>query len=429
MTLNRTTKLLAPLLIGVLLLLPKSAAANSPSWAPVPTFSPVNTFTATPTATVPTSLASSWRGIYTLPTYSLLERRKLSLRDLIVNPGATSLANNKRTYKYNPKEVYQWTKQLADGINTAPVDPVMKMENGRVTEFTAPQTGLAIDRYHSTLQIIEALQNGKNTAELVVASTEPANELEELNKLGIKELIGRGESKFNGSPKNRRHNIKVGVSKMRGVIIKPGEEFSFNKYLGSVEARDGYLPELVIRRDKGTVPELGGGLCQVSSTTFRAAMHAGLPITARRNHAYAVQYYAPQGSDATIYPGVQDLKFINDTGNSIMIWPYLKDENYLIFDFYGTFDGRQVELGTPYSYDRKASGAMKSTWTRTVTLPGKASHKDVFNSTYESPALFHKEETFVNANGTATDANGKPESLVPFVGTPPNTNTNTNTSN
>jgi vancomycin resistance protein YoaR len=82
---------------------------------------------------------------------------------------------------------------------------------------------------------------------------------------------------------------------MQGVIIKPGEEFSFNHYLGPVKAEQGFLPELVIKRT-GTVPELGGGLCQVSSTTFRAAMNAGLPITQRKNHAYAVQYYSPQGT-------------------------------------------------------------------------------------------------------------------------------------
>src|SRR6185369_10179137 len=116
-------------------------------------------------------------------------------------------------------------------------------------------------------------------------------------------------SNFKGSPKNRRHNITVGVEKMKGVIVPQGAEFSFNEHLGPVDGEHGFLPELVIKKN-GTVPEFGGGLCQVSSTTFRAAMTAGLPITQRRNHAYAVQYYSPQGTDATIYPGSADLKFI-----------------------------------------------------------------------------------------------------------------------
>ncbi len=335
-----------------------------------------------------------------------------------------------KIFKFDPGAVYDWTNTIAASVNAQASDPTMKIVNGRVTEFTPPQTGKALDRYDSTMKIIEALSNGQTTVNLTVVTTQPRTELDSTNKLGITELIGRGESKFNGSPNNRRHNIRVGVEKMKGVIVKPGEEFSFNKYLGPVEASTGFKPELVIKAT-GTVPEFGGGLCQVSSTTFRAAMHAGLPITQRRNHSYAVQYYAPQGTDATIYPGVIDLKFTNDTGNSILIWPYFKEENYLVFDFYGTYDGRKVELGTPYAYDKQSSGAMKATWKRTVTKNGK-SESQTFNSVYQSPALFHKQEQFVTAKPT-TDGGTPP--VTPFVGAPPPTvvepspsNTNTNTS-
>ncbi len=90
------------------------------------------------------------------------------------------------------------------------------------------------------------------------------------------------------------------------------------------------------------------------------------------------------------------MKFTNDTGNSILIWPYFKDSNYLVFDFYGTYDNRNVKLGTPSTYDKKSSGAMKATWTRTVTKDG-VMKKDVFNSVYQPPALFHKQESYVTA--------------------------------
>ena len=75
-------------------------------------------------------------------------------------------------------------------------------------------------------------------------------------------------------------------------------------------------------------------------------MNGGLPISQRRNHAYAVQYYSPQGTDATIYPGVVDLKFINDTRRhfNLGLW---KDKNTLVFDFYGTKDSRKVVLEKP----------------------------------------------------------------------------------
>lgn len=387
------------ILLAVLVLAAPNKAKAAPfDQQPVPTYSPVTSSGDTTTADIPPALASEWRGSYVRPATSLLGRTitntGLTLKDYFAKKQPV------RTYKFNPASVYAWTGQIASSVDAEASEPAMKIENGRVTEFTPPQTGKALDRYNSTMEIIAALSKGANTVELSVHTTEPKESLASLNDLGIKELIGRGESKFNGSPANRRWNIKVGVEKMQGIIIKPGEEFSFNKYLGPVEAYAGFKPELVIKKS-GTVPELGGGLCQVSSTTFRAAMHAGLPITQRRNHSYAVQYYAPQGTDATIYPGVVDLKFTNDTGNSILVWPYFKDENYLIFDFYGTYDGRKVELGTPYSYDKKSDGSMKSTWTRKVTSKDGETKSDTFNSVYQPPALFHKEETFVPSNPPA----------------------------
>jgi vancomycin resistance protein YoaR len=125
----------------------------------------------------------------------------------------------------------------------------------------------------------------------------------------------------------------------------------------------------------------------------------------QRNHAYAVKYYAPQGTDATIYPGVIDLKFINDTPASILIWPTLKGD-YLSFDFYGTKDERKVSLSTPVQFDKKADGSMKATWERSVTKDGKTK-TDVFKSTYQPPALFHKEEKFIPAapENPTTDPN------------------------
>lgn len=418
------TLLAAGILIAtVVVFIPKIAIAAPFDQKPVPTYNPVTSTDELTTASIPTNLVSEWRGLFKRPAISLVGKSQAI-------PGLTTKSGLKQyllswltdkqapipttTYKFNPSAIYDWTNTIAGSVNAESSEPSLKIENGRVTEFTPPQTGKALDRYDSTLKIINALSQGNTTADLTVRTTQPKKSLGSLNNLGITELIGRGESKFNGSPYNRRHNIKVGIKKMTGIIVKPNEEFSFNKYLGSVEKKDGYLPELVIKAE-GTIPELGGGLCQVSSTTFRAAMHAGLPITQRRNHAYAVQYYAPQGSDATIYPGVVDFKFINDTGNSILIWPYLKDENYLIFDFYGTYDGRKVQLDTPYSYDKQSSGAMKSTWTRTVTLPGQEPKKDTFNSVYKSPALYHKQEQFVPATpppGTV------PEGVTPFVGNP-----------
>ncbi len=310
--------------------------------------------------------------------------------------------NNTVSYSYSPRMVYEFIDTLANQVDTKTVEPQLTIENTRATNFIPPQDGLKLDVFQTTQNALQALAKSLKTTDLLVSATHPNTSLFELNTLGINELVGRGESNFKGSPNNRRHNIKVGIEKFKGVILKPGEEFSFNKFLGPVEKAAGFLPELVIKKT-GTVPELGGGLCQVSTTTFRAAMQAGLPITARRNHAYAVQYYSPQGTDATIYPGSSDLKFINDTPGYLLIWPYEKDKNTLVFDFYGTKDDRLVTLEKPVAYDRKPDGSMKATWTREVFKNGTTT-TDTFKSIYQSPALFHKEEIFVSI-ATSTPQN------------------------
>lgn len=340
------------------------------------------------------SLLSDWaKPSSTGESYIAMEPER-NLNNFVLNE--LGLKNNQTTKlnfeKYNISSIYKYIKSLEADINTDPEDAKMTMKDNHVTDFNPGQVGQTLDVKTSIDSIIAALDQGKASADLSILQTSPLKDLSETNDMGIKELVSVGESDFSTSPNNRIFNIKVGMSKETGVIVKPGEEFSFNKYLGPVDGEHGFLPELVIKKT-GTVPEFGGGLCQVSSTVFRAAMNAGLPITARRNHSYAVSYYAPQGTDATIYPGVQDLKFINDTSASLLIWPELSN-NKLRFYLYGTKDGRQVTFDGPHSFDRKPDGSLKAIWTRFVTRADGKQRKDVFNSTYQSPALFHKVVTF-----------------------------------
>lgn len=343
----------------------------------------------------------SWQTKQTINNSLIFRSKPQSPVDLITKSLGTdsSESNDSKTYNYDLNKIYLFIKQLSAKINVSSIEPSLQIQNNQVTAFTPPQTGQEVDIHFSAFRAETALNNGQNFSELTVVNTEPKKSLSETNSLGINELIGQGSSNFKGSPKNRRHNIAVGLEKFKGLIIAPGQEFSFNQNLGPVTAEAGFLPELVIKGSQGTIPELGGGLCQVSTTVFRAAMTTGLPITTRRNHAYAVQYYSPQGTDATIYPGSADLKFINNTPASILIWAYEKDANTLNFDFYGTGDGRQVTLEKPVVYDRKTDGSMRASWTRIVTKDGTTS-TSTFKSFYQSPSLFHKSESFVSATGT-----------------------------
>ena len=306
------------------------------------------------------------------------------------------------TEKLLSDETATQLSSLSAELTQSAKDAQMMITNQVATNFDPGQNGQALDLYETR----KLLDSDLSEIELPVSVSLPQNPLAETNTLGINELVATGVSDFSGSPKNRLVNIRVGAQKFDGLIIAPGEEFSFNKYLGDVDDKHGFLPELVIKPE-GVTPEFGGGLCQVSSTAFRAAMNAGLPITARRNHSFAVRYYAPQGTDATIYPGSADLKFVNNLSSSILIHTKIIGQK-LYFEYYGTKDTRQVSFEGPTVYDQKPDGSMKATWTRHVLINGQTTTQ-VFKSTYLPPALFEHDATTVPA--------------VPNPQTPPPTNT------
>lgn len=281
----------------------------------------------------------------------------------------------------------QLVNDLYDEINQRSSSAKLIMENEKVIEFDPGLNGQSLDVYELYQKLANSEENFSN---LPVFVSSPPTKLSETNSLGINELVAVGQSNFSGSPKNRINNIRVGAAKFNNILIKPQEEFSFNKFLGDVDEENGFLPELVIRKI-GLIPEVGGGLCQVSSTAFRAAMNAGLPITERHNHSFAVRYYAPQGTDATIYPGASDLKFVNDFPGYLLIRTYV-EKSKLYFDFYSSKDQRAVTFDGPYQYDKQPDGSMKAVWSRVVNKNGEEK-KQTFRSTYLSPDLFPKVST------------------------------------
>lgn len=213
------------------------------------------------------------------------------------------------------------------------------LTNGRVSEFQPSQEGKEIITDESITAISDAvIGSGKSEATLVVKTTEPGKTTDEVNQLGIKELIGIGTSNFSGSPTNRRKNIAIGAALLNGQLIQPDEDFSLVGALNHFNPADGWLPELVIKGNK-TVPEIGGGACQFGTTMFRTALNAGLPILERRNHSYTVRYYYPIGTDATIYDPSPDFRFKNDTGHAILIQTHI-DGDVMTFEMWGTSDGR-----------------------------------------------------------------------------------------
>lgn len=309
---------------------------------------------------------------------------KLTLIDII----GFAVTDNKLTIVFDKDKLKEKLKSIASTIDREATNAQLIIgEDGRANIFSLGNNGLKLDIEKNMNLIEENIKNQTKTTVLAINEIKPEiTSNDDINNLGITNLISRGESNFVGSPNNRIHNIKLGASKMNGIILKPSEEFSFNKLLGEVDEARGYLPELVIKNHK-TVPEYGGGLCQVSTTVFRAAINAGFQITERYAHPFAVKYYNPQGFDATIYPPHPDLKFINNTPNYILIQARIKGSK-LIFEFYGTADNRDVKIKGPIIYESNPDGSLKTVLYQEIWRDGKLERKSTFWSNYQSPALY-----------------------------------------
>lgn len=281
--------------------------------------------------------------------------------------------------------------------------------SGTVTFDGRGLTGQQVDILAAARLTLHALTDDISTVVLPVDITQPQITVQdpELRQMGIKEVVTVGESVFAGSPVNRRHNIDVGVARFNGHIIPQGSIFSFNEVLGPVNAKTGYRRELVIQGDT-TIPDFGGGLCQVSTTAFRGPWEYGMPILQRKNHSYAVSYYSPQGTDATIYPPSVDIKFKNDTQGALLLQTFTDDQSRAFFVYYGTRDDRKTEVFGPYISDRQAAprtekiiytkdlppgekrkagerhDGMKATWYRSIRVAGTGAMIEPFFSAYQA---------------------------------------------
>ncbi len=240
------------------------------------------------------------------------------------------------------------SEEVGPKINVAAQEAKFSLIGGKVSEFQNGRDGLELDLDAAVSKIENGILAG-GPIELPVKVQPTLVNAGNLNDYGIKEIIGVGASNFAGSPANRRHNIKVGAAAVNGTLVKPGEEFSLLKTLGKIDGSTGYLPELVIKENR-TIPEFGGGLCQIGTTVFRATVASGLPVTQRRNHSYRVSYYEPAGTDATIYDPAPDFRFMNDTPSHILIQARFSGD-ILSFEFWGTNDGRLAEQTKPTIYN------------------------------------------------------------------------------
>jgi vancomycin resistance protein YoaR len=241
---------------------------------------------------------------------------------------------------------------LEEAINRDAVDARLyfDMESGELEVLQDSENGLKLDipGLHQAIEL--AVKNGVATIDLPVQIITPTVSSDNLEALGLTSLVSEQTSYFSGSSVGRMRNIELAASKFDGTIIPPGEIFSFNEQLGPITKEEGYDESLIIYGNRTTVG-IGGGVCQVSTTAFRAALFGGFEIVERWAHGYRVGWYETNsvpGLDATIYTPDVDLKFRNDTEGYILVQTETDlNAGTVTFRFFGSPTGREVVISEP----------------------------------------------------------------------------------
>ncbi|MCX6792060.1 MAG: VanW family protein [Candidatus Gottesmanbacteria bacterium] len=257
-------------------------------------------------------------------------------------------------FRWNRSVIDSALADIASQVDVPATDALFQFQNGKVTSFRPSATGRSLNKDEANVRLSQAFYTAGRTGQermtilMPIETVKPAVATDQANTFGVKELIGSGYSEFAGSIAGRIHNIALAAGRINGILIKPGETFSFNDAVGDISAATGYQSAYIIK-DGHTVLGDGGGVCQVSTTLFRAALAAGFPIIERHAHDYRVHYYEEggfkPGLDATVYGPTYDLKFKNDTATSILIQAKTDVANLsLTFDLYGTGDGRRAQI-------------------------------------------------------------------------------------
>lgn len=308
-------------------------------------------------------------------------------------------------YDINEELLKKLTFELRAIVDNKPRAKVTKFEGDKVLEFNINQEGSVLDESKFRREFRNKLFAGEKTMNL--PSVKIGSNFSK-ESYGITHLLAEGRSKFLGSINSRVHNLNLAAEKINGTLVAPGEEFSFLNTVGPISSSTGFQTAYIISQGRTVLGE-GGGVCQTSTTLFRAILNSGLPITARYPHAYRVGYYeqdAKPGLDASVYYPSLDLKFKNDTDRYILIQAEVDKSKYeMVFYLFGTKDGREVKITEPqlfgyipapapeYVEDKNlkpgevkqvdfAASGITSTYERVVTKKGEELYKDNFKTTY-----------------------------------------------
>jgi vancomycin resistance protein YoaR len=265
-------------------------------------------------------------------------------------------ANGRMTVAIDHDRLARAVEKLGQLADSPSAEPRVAFRGGKLRITHEGQTGWRLKQPEAVDAISRTLALAQREVELPAEELTPQVTTKTLPGLGIVELVGEGKTSFAGSAAYRITNIKAGAVRMNGVLIPPDAEFSFNTQLGAVDESNGFVQGYAVIGNR-TQLEWGGGVCQDSTTVYRAAFWAGLPITERHAHPFYISWYdefsypdgrSGPGMDATIFTGVSDLKFKNDTGHWLLMEALVDEDNQVLtVRLYGTRPNRTVRVAGP----------------------------------------------------------------------------------
>ena len=225
-----------------------------------------------------------------------------------------------------------------------------------------------------------------STVSVPLSVTQPSVTTEDLQAVLFQDVLGEAGAGVSGSSA-RKSNVQLSASACDGIVLLPGEVFSYNNTTGSRTADKGYLPAPAYVGGQ-SVDQIGGGICNTSSVIYYAALNANMEIVERHNHTYAVGY-VPDGMDATVWYGSLDFQFRNNTPYPIRLETVYGD-SYLTVRIYGTkTDDLHVEMtnrqlsSTPWSTEYQVDSSLSAGQTRVLQTPYTGRVVEAYRNIYD----------------------------------------------
>lgn len=269
------------------------------------------------------------------------------------------------TPAYDVNSLDRYVTYLASILDKPAVNATIGMENNQIV-YSSEAMGRGVDKDALVSAILSADPLSGETIPIPMLELAPAVTKDMLQSQYV--LRGAYTTSFSDSTKNRKYNIRFGAEKINGTILKPGDVFSANGTLGKRTRANGWKNAGAYESGE-VVQQAGGGVCQLSSTLYNAALYADMEIVERRNHSMPV-HYVNRGRDATINSvgNIIDFKFRNNTSSDVIIISYT-DGNTLHMEIYGvpfeTDEYDRIEIRTK----QISSSSIKTVYTYNTSKP------------------------------------------------------------